>query len=375
MRPTLLVVAPLLAIAAGCSQITYRPHVVPIVSLPKHPLPPGAKTYRLIVEGESILEPRLTAGIVVPGLDRAACETRTNVRVVVPAPGRGIVVERNGAGAPDAGDRGGGSVDVDRRRGKAAPTEDVVITVGIDIAAATAMKVKEKTSTDTVPGQADGPHPVYGFSGVWEIPQKLILATKGAGEVEAYADPGRADFFFDRDPRTHRPFLQRGTMQGAWNEAMPGLAMKATQASVRAFIDNANRLIDDNFVVHSTTIGIDLADEHKHDPRFGEAARAFDAAIAIRLTDPAGFPAKMAQPIAVWTAITVHPAGTDSGDQREAIGAAAFDVAVARFALDQLDDADRQALAAQAKGVDAERIGRLQRCIADRRTGLAAQKH
>ncbi len=356
MRPIALFAIPLLVIvAAGCSQTTYRPHHLLMVTLPKHPLPPEAKTYRLVIEGESVVEPRLAAGIVVPGLERAECEVHTDIRVVLPAGSDRPVVQR-GSGA----------------RAQAI-TEDVVVTVGIGFADKPITKVKERTSEDHVAGQPDAPHPVYAYDGLWRIPQKLVVVTKGEGGIEAKAEAAQLPFSFDRDPKTHAPFQSRGALQKAWAEAMPGLAMNATKTSAATFIADANATLEDDFLVRTTTIDVDLADEHKQDPRFAEAARAFDAANAGRLADPAAFPRRLAVPIGIWKDIALHPAGGE-GDRREAIGAATYDQAVASFSLDQLDDADRLVVAAQDQGVDAARIGQLRSLISERRAWLAERK-
>ncbi|MBA2480623.1 MAG: hypothetical protein H0V44_08170 [Planctomycetes bacterium] len=349
-----LLILPFAVFQVGCSSMTWRTHQVTLVTLPKHPLPPEASTYRLIIEGESLLEPRLAAGITVPGLERTACEQRTDVRVTVQKPGGTVTLERNAS-----------------RADKKAPTEDVVVTVGIGFADSSALSVKERTSEDKVSGQADRPHPVYAYEGSWLVPQKLVVATTAHGEIENLTEPARAPLFFERDLRTKAPFLARGTLQRAWKEASPGLAMRVTQDSVADYIARANRIIEDDFLLRSTTIAIGLVDEYKMDARFAEASRSFASALATRLADPTGFAAKIEVPMRVWTAIAERPA---AADDRTAIAAARYNLAVGKLAVDRLDEAEGLALAAQTHGIEAVRIEQLKTCIADRRKHLAAIK-
>jgi hypothetical protein len=310
----------------GCSPLTYQARSVQVQQLPAHPLPVGA-SYAVVVPGTSIGSAQL-ASIQIPGFAKAA--------------------------SPE--------------------TADVTIEVSVGQATIDGLAI-ESGKVHQVISNGGGPseYIAYSYRGTIIVSSLLRVSAKAHGLIANYDLPVRSDLNFDADPASGQRFIDPATLEYAFNKSKPTLLQQASLKEVRNVLSVANDLLIDQFTARREVISVNLATEHKTDPRFSQAASRFSEAIVGPNSDPAAFAARMKPVLDIWQQIASSPVGDDDEKRNQSKGAALYNQAVSLFLLNQLDEAERCASAAQELGVEAQTVSSLTYYIRDRRQRIKAQ--
>lgn len=311
----------------GCSPLTYQPRVVQVQQLPSHPLR-ASSTYVVVVPPASVGAAQLTDGITIPGLTKAS--------------------------TPDTAE----------------------VTINASVGQATVTDLTVATSTrEAIISSSSGPteYQVYSYTGNISIPSQLTITSKKYGQIMSYTQPTTNTLTFDRDPGTKERFRDTVSLEAAFRSQRPALLEKASLSEVESVQRMANRMLIDNFTASTQPFRVQLATESSTDPRFAQAATAFDQAVVGNTTDAAAYATRLKPAMDLWQQIIASPVGDSDDKKNEATGAALYNQAIGSFLLDHVDDAERSLLAAKGLGVDSIRVRHLTSEIADRRKRQTAQ--
>lgn len=314
-------------LVTGCSPLTYQPRSVQVQQLPAHPLPVGA-TYAVVVAGTSVGSAQLASGIQIPGFAKAA--------------------------SPETAD-----VTIEANVGQAA-IDGLTIESG---------KVQQVISSGSGPSE----YIAYSYRGTIIVPSLLRVSAKAHGSIATYDRPVRNDLNFDADPDSGQRFIDPATLEYAFNKNKPTLLQQASLKEVRNVLSVAKDLLIDQFTTRQEVISVNLATEHKTDPRFAQAASQFSQAVVGPSSDATAYAARMKPALDTWQQIASSPVGDDDEKRNLSKGAALYNQAVSLFLLNQLDEAERCASAAQGLGVEARTVSSLTYYIRDRRQRIKAQ--
>lgn len=320
-----LAIACALLIVCGCSPVTYQPRQIPVQQLPAHPLPATA-TYRVVTVANSPGASQLASGIQIPKLTPSTAENAT------------VVIEAS-----------------------------VGETTINNLMLATTERVRVVSSSNE-----SGSYNAYSYTGSLATAQRLRITVHG--KVLTDVDyPAISPLQYTRDPRTNEQFLGTRVLEASFAHHRPEILQRATIETVTALQERANHAAADLFTTRTENIYLTVATTHADDPRFAQAASLFDQAVVGRTSDPAGFSVRLQPAMDLWGQIAALPTGNDADDKTMATAAAMLNQAVGFFLLDQLDAAERAAIAARGGGADAWSADTVQRHISERRQRLSAQ--
>lgn len=311
--------------ACGCNPVTYQSRQIPVQQLPANPLPATA-TYRVVTVANSPGASQLASGIQIPGLTPSTAENAT------------VVIEAS-----------------------------VGETTVSNLTMATSERIRIVSSSNE-----SGSYLVYKYTGSLATAQRLRITAHG--KVLKDVDyPDTSSLEYTKDPRTNGQFLDARMLEASFAQHRPGILQRATIETVTALQRRANDAAADLFTTRTENIYLTVATTHANDPRFAQAASLFDQAVVGRSADAGGFSVRLQPAMELWGQIAAHPTGNDADDKTTATAAAMLNQAVGFFLLDQLDAAERAAIAARSGGVDARPVGTMQQHILERRQRLDAQ--
>ena len=311
--------------ACGCNPVTYQSRQIPVQQLPANPLPATA-TYRVVTVANSPGANQLASGIKVPGLTPSTAENAT------------VVIE--------------------------ASVGEATIS---NLMMATTERVRIVSSSNE-----SGSYNVYKYTGTLATAQRLRITAHG--KVLKDVDyPATSSLEYAKDPKTNGQFLDARMLEASFGHHRPGILQRVTIETVTALQKRANDAAADLFTTRIENIYLTVATAHADDPRFAQAASLFDQAVVGRSADAGGLSVRLQPAMELWGQIAAHPTGNDADDKTTATAAATLNQAVGFFLLDQLDAAERAAIAARSSGVDARPVDAIQRHISERRQRLDAQ--